>query len=297
MRALVTGATGFIGRQLVARLTRPVVLSRDAARARQSLGNVEAFDWDPVMGAPPAEALRDIQCVFHLAGDPVAQGRWTAAKKARVRESRVAGTANLVSALRAMQSRPEVLISASAVGYYGSRGDELLVETSSAGRDYLAEVCAAWEAAARGAIDLGVRVVTARIGIVLGKGGGALAKMLTPFRLGLGGRLGSGQQWMPWVHVDDTVGLLLHVAENPGISGAVNVVAPHPATNAEFTRTLAHQLRRPALLPMPAAALRLAFGEFAEVLLASQRVQSTVAQQSGYAFRYPELSAALAAAL
>ncbi len=294
MLALVTGGTGFIGRALVARLEAPRVLSRDAARARASLGaGVEAFAWDPEAGPPPAAALDGVEAVFHLAGDSVGEGRWTAAKKARIRDSREKGTRNLVAALAALPKRPRVLVSASAVGWYGDRGEEVLDEAAPAATDFLGEVCAAWEAEARKAEALGVRVVRLRLGVVLGEGGGALGRMLLPFRLGVGGRLGSGRQWMPWVHRDDVVGLALHAAATASLSGAVNAVSPNPVTNAEFTRTLGRVLRRPAFLPAPAFALRLALGEFAEVLLASTRAVPRTAEQSGYRFRHPDLEQAL----
>ena len=297
MRALVTGATGFLGRRLLNSLTRPVVLSRDPERARRALGEAaQPFGWKPEAEPPPAEAFRGVEAVFHLAGEPVAEGRWTAAKKERIRQSRVRGTRNLVTAIESLPERPRLLVSVSAVGFYGDRGEEVLEETAGPGSDFLAQVSREWEAEAGRASSLGVRVVTPRIGIVLGQGGGALAKMLTPFKLGLGGRLGSGRQWMPWIHLDDVVGLMLHAAEKNEISGAMNTVSPTAVTNSEFTRTLASVLRRPAIFPVPALAIRLAFGEMAEVLLASQRVVPRVAEKTGYRFRYPGLAEALRAA-
>ncbi len=298
MRALVTGATGFLGRRLVKRLGRPVVLSRDPGLVRRVLGeDVEAFRWDPQGGPAPVEALRDVDTVFHLAGEPIAEGRWSAAKKDRIKDSRVLGTRNLVTAIESLSPRPRVLVSASAVGYYGDRGDETLDESAAPGGDFLAEVCQSWEAEANRASTLGVRVVTPRNGIVLDRAGGALAKMLTPFKLGLGGRLGSGRQWMPWIHLDDLIGMLLHAVEKNEISGAMNAVGPAPVTNREFTRTLASVLERPAIFPVPAPALRLAFGELASVLLGSQRVVPRVAEKTGYHFLFPDLVSALRAAL
>lgn len=297
MRALVTGATGFLGRSLLKRLDRPVVLSRRPEKARQLLGDVEAYAWQPEAGLLPAEALRGIEWVFNLAGEPVAEGRWTAAKKQRIRTSRICGTRALVSSMAALEDRPRVLISASAVGYYGARGDEPLDETGKPGSDFLAEVCQAWEAEAERARELGIRVVTPRIGIVLGRGGGALGKMLTPFKLGLGGRLGDGRFWMPWVHLDDVVGLLMHAAESHEVSGPVNAVAPSPATNAEFTSALASVLHRPAIFPVPAFALRLVLGEITSALLASQKVVPRVAERTDYRFNYPSLEEALREAI
>lgn len=295
MRALISGATGFIGRRLVAAVEQPVVVSRDAAGARRDLPGVEAFAWDMMAGPPLPQALAGVEAVFHLAGEPVAEGRWNDAKKRRIHDSRTVGTANLVRAIEAASPRPKVLVCASAVGYYGSRGDEILDETTSPGDDFLAHVCRDWEAAAGQARQLGVRVVNVRIGIVLGPGGGALGKMLLPFKLGLGGRLASGEQWMSWVHVDDVVGLMLHAAQHDDVAGPINAVSPAPVTNREFTRTLAGVLHRPAFFPAPAFALRLAVGEFAGVLLGSQRVMPRVAQRTGYPFWYSELAAALEA--
>lgn len=297
MRALVTGATGFIGKRLVKNLTRPVVLSRNPERARRLLGpDVEIFLWDSETGPPGPGAFRGVEAVFHLAGEPIAEGRWTAARKLRIRESRVRGTRHLVTALESLSERPRVLVSASAVGYYGDRGDAVLEETAAPGSDFLAEVCRDWEAEAARASTLGVRVVTPRTGIVLDKSGGALARMLPPFKLGLGGRLGSGRQWMPWVHLDDLVGLLLHAAAKNEISAAMNAVGPAPVTNREFTQTLASVLKRPAIFPVPAFALQVLFGEMASVLLGSQRVVPRVAESTGYRFRCPTLAEALRAA-
>ena len=292
MRALVTGATGFIGRRLVRELDRPLILSRRPEEARKILGAAEVHAWNPEEGPPPVEAFEGVEAIFHLAGDSVASGRWTAAKKARIRRSRVQGTANLVEGLRNLKSRPRVLVSASAVGYYGSRGDEVLEEASAPGTDFLAGVSVAWEAEAGRARELGLRVVTVRNGMVLGAGGGALARMLLPFKLGLGGRLGDGRHWMPWVHLDDVVGLMLDAAKSE-ISGAMNAVAPEPVINQEFTRTLARVLHRPAVFPVPRFALALLFGELSTLLLASQRVVPRVAERAGYKFRFTSLEEAL----
>jgi uncharacterized protein (TIGR01777 family) len=230
-------------------------------------------------------------------GEPAADGRWTAEKKRRIRDSRVVGTRNLVAGLAALDKRPRVLVSASAVGYYGDRGDELLDERSARGEGFLADVCVEWEREAMAAERLGIRVVCVRIGLVMSTAGGALAKMLPPFRLAAGGRLGNGRQWMPWIHIDDLVGILLHAARSDAIRGPINGVAPAPATNAAFTLALARAVRRPAVLPMPAFALNVAFGEMAGMLMASQRVVPALALRGGYAFSHPDVDGALASLL
>ncbi len=295
MRALVTGATGFIGRALIARLGEVVVLSRDAARTKLRLPAVEAHVWEPASKPPPSAALRGADVVFNLAGEALADGRWSAGKKARIRESRVLGTRNLVAGLAALDPdlRPRVLVSASAVGYYGDRGDEALDEGSTVGQGFLADVCNAWEQEAMAAERLDIRVVLIRIGIVLARGGGALDRMLIPFKMGVGGRLGGGRQWMSWIAIDDVVGILLHAAGNDHIRGAMNAVAASPVTNADFTQALGRAVRRPAVLPVPQAVLRIAFGEMSELLLASQKVFPRVAHSTGYTFRHPELAGAL----
>lgn len=297
MRVLITGATGFIGQELVKRLERPVVLSRSAESARAKLGDVTAIRWDAENEPPPATAFEGVDAVVHLAGEPVAEGRWNAEKKRRIRDSRILGTRNLVRGLAQLTTRPRVLISASAVGYYGSRGDDVLYEDAAAASDFLADICRDWEAESHRARDLGMRVLNPRIGIVLGKGGGAVAKMLLPFKLGLGGRLGDGHQWMPWVHVDDIVGLILYAIEREGLQGAVNATAPNPVTNREFTRVLAQVLHRPAIFPVPAFALKLAIGEFGDILLASQRAVPRALLDAGYEFKYPTLEGALRASI
>ena len=295
MKTLVTGGTGMVGPRLLRMLDQPVVLSRNPERAREKVGHLAGriIRWDPMAGPPPAEAFAGVEAVFHLAGESVAEGRWTAAQKARIRDSRVVGTRNLVQGIAQVSDRPRVLVSASAVGYYGDRGEEELTESASPGRDFLADVCVTWEKEALAAEKLGVRVVTERTGIVLGAGGGALAKMLTPFKLGAGGPLGNGRQWMPWVHVSDLARLYLHAAEHESIRGPMNAVAPHPVRNSEFTKALGRQLRRPAFMPAPYLGLRLLFGEFAQVLFASQRVVPQVALDTGFTFQYPDIAAAL----
>jgi len=295
MKALVTGATGFVGPRLLRLLEKPVALSRDPDRARGKIGHLvdRIVRWDPLQGPPPAEAFAGIDAVFHLAGESVAEGRWTAKQKEKIRDSRVVGTRHLVQGIAQSARKPAVLVSASAVGYYGNRGEEELTEAAPPADDFLARVCVEWEEAARAAERSGVRVVTARTGIVLGAGGGALQKMLTPFKLGGGGPLGNGRQWMPWVHVADLARLFMHAAETPSIVGPMNAVAPNPVRNSEFTKALARQLHRPAFIPAPYFGLRLVFGEFAQVLFASQRVVPRVAIDTGFQFQYPAIAEAL----
>jgi uncharacterized protein (TIGR01777 family) len=297
MRALITGATGFIGQRLLEQIGEPIVLSRHPESVRRLSASAKVYAWDPMAGLPPPEAFRGVEAVFHLAGEPIAEGRWNLDKKRRIMDSRKVGTANLVKGLEQLSERPPALVSASAVGYYGSRGDEVLHERSAPGGDFLAQVCIEWERAAQPAEALGIRVVNPRIGVVLDASGGALAKMLLPFKLGVGGRLGAGDQWMPWIHLDDLVGLLLHAATHSEVKGPMNAVAPNPVTNREFTRALAAAVHRPAILPAPAPLLKLALGEFGEALLSSQRAVPRVAEESGFHFRHPELGAALRAIL
>ncbi len=296
MNALVTGATGFVGRRLLARLDRPAILSRSAEKAANELAafGVRAFGWEPMEGLPPAAAFEGVDTIFHLAGDPVAEGRWTERKKARIRDSRVVGTRNLVAGLRGLAARPKTLVSASAMGYYGSRGEEELDENASPGSGFLADVCVGWEREAAAARELGIRVVPIRIGVVLGAGGGALAKMLTPFKFGLGSPLGNGRQYMPWVHIDDLVELMLFVAGNPNVNAPVNGVAPYPVSNREFTKTLGRVLGRPTFMPpVPPIALNLLIGEFGQVLLDSQRTVPRTLLNAGFRFRFETLEAAL----
>jgi len=242
--------------------------------------------------APPEEALREADAVVHLAGEPVAQ-RWSEAVKRRIRESRVMGTHNLVEGLAKLARKPAVLVCASATGYYGTRGDEVLTEGVAAGSGFLAETCVEWERAALTAEALGVRVALIRTGMALDPRGGALQKLLPPFRMGVGGRLGNGKQWVPWIHLDDLANLYAFALENP-VRGALNGAAPEPVTNADFTRALAAAVHRPAVLPIPAFAMGLLYGEMAQILFDSQRVVPNVAENMGFRFRFPQLPGALA---
>jgi len=294
-RALVTGATGLVGRGLLQRLDDAVVLTRDVAASERRLGSgVRAWPWQPDREPAPAAAFEGVDVVFHLAGEPVADGRWTEARKRRINDSRVLGTRHLVATLSKLAALPRVLICASGVDFYGHRGDAELREGASKGQGFLSDVCEAWEAEARVAESYGIRVVLARLGLVLAPRGGALARMLPPFRLGIGGKLGDGRQYLPWVHLDDAVGLLLHAAHDERLRGPLNVVAPEAVTNAEFTRALGQVLRRPAVLPVPRLALRVVFGELSQALLDSRRVVPGVALETHYEFRHPHLEPALA---
>jgi len=277
----ITGATGFIGRYMVESFSRDGHSVRALSRGA----------WDVLAGEPPAQSLTSADAVVHLAGTPVAQ-RWTREARRTIRDSRVLGTRHLVSALSKMPQRPEVLVCASAIGIYGDRGDEMLTEDSPVSTGFLADVCREWEAEADGAESLGVRVVKLRTGIALGRNGGALEKMLPPFRAFAGGRLGSGNQWMSWIHINDIVGLIRCALANP-MSGVVNATAPNPVRNLEFTQVLGAALHRPAIFPVPAPALRVLFGEMSSVLLASQRVLPKAAEAAGYSFAFPELGPAL----
>jgi uncharacterized protein (TIGR01777 family) len=297
MNITISGASGLIGRRLLKVLAKDghalTVLSRHAGTNLPP--GVRLSVWDAARGEPSADGLRDADAVVHLAGAPVAQ-RWNAQVKQEIRDSRVAGTRNLVQGLSKLSRKPRVLICASATGYYGSRGDEVLAESSTPGSDFLAEVCMAWEKEAQAAEALGMRVVRVRTGIVLDARGGALPRMLPPFKMGVGGKLGSGKHWMSWIHLDDLAALFHFALANP-VSGAVNGVSPNPVTNADFTRTLAAAVHRPAIFPMPAFALRLLFGEMGGILLASQRVAPKATESAGFKFRFPELAPALADAL
>jgi hypothetical protein len=293
MKILISGATGLIGSALVPLLTTGGHQVTRLVRSQPNPGTAEIL-WHPEAGIVDTQRLEGLDAVVHLAGENIAGGRWTAQQKAKIRDSRVRGTQVLCEALAQLAHPPTVLVCASAVGYYGHRGEEVLREESTPGKGFLAEVCRAWEAATAAAEQKGIRVVHLRFGMVLSTNGGALAKMLLPFRWGLGGPLGSGRQYWSWMALDDAIGALHHALVTDTLQGPVNAVAPHPVTNYEFTKVLGRVLKRPTLFPVPAFAARLVFGEMAnDLLLASTRVEPTRLLATGYVFRYPELADAL----
>jgi hypothetical protein len=292
MKVLITGSTGLIGSALAPFLSatgHPVI-----RMVRAATGRDQEVAWDPAKNQIDAGRLEGLDGVVHLAGENIAARRWNEEQKARIRDSRVKSTLLLSKTLARLERPPRVLVSASAIGYYGDRGDALLTETSSSGNDFLAQVCREWEEATDPAAQAGIRVVHPRFGVILSPNGGALAKMLTPFRLGLGGRIGSGRQWISWIAIDDAVGAIYHALTAESLHGPVNAVAPNPVTNRDFTKSLGRVLRRPTVFPMPAFMARLAFGEMADaLLLASARVEPRVLLDSKYHFLHEHLESAL----
>lgn len=299
MKIAITGATGLIGTRLVAALKARgddvTVLTRSPQRAAAALG-VEAVGWDALNEPAPSEALEGRGAVIHLAGEPVAQ-RWNVASKKAILDSREIGTRNLVAGIAASEPRPSVLVSSSAVGYYGKHGDEKIDEQCAPGSDFLAKVCVAWEREAVAAEQLGLRVVLIRTGIVLDADGGALKAMMPPFKAGVGGPVAGGKQYMPWIHADDIVGLYLAALDSSDWSGPVNGTAPTPVTNAEFSTVLGKALHRPSLFPVPGFVVRARFGEMAEIVTEGQRAIPAAAMENGYQFTEPELGQALASVL
>ena len=290
MNVLMSGATGLIGSSLSQELEEGGHSITRLTRSPQAANDIR---WDPDAGKIDGP-LEGYDAVVHLAGESIAEGRWTASKKVRIMQSRRKGTRLLAEAIAGLSEPPEVMVSASAVGYYGDRGNELLREDSGPGSDFLAEVCKAWEAAADPAREAGIRVVHPRFGIILSPKGGALGTTLPIFKLGGGGRIGSGRQWWSWVALDDVVGAIRHALENASVEGPVNVGSPNPVTNARYTKALGEVLNRPTVFPLPAPAARLLLGEVADaLLLASQRIDPAKLEETGYLFRYPELEGAL----
>jgi uncharacterized protein len=297
MKILVTGATGLIGRSLCRSLTDDghvvSAVSRSPSKPK-GLEAAEIHQWDTQSGPLSSAALDGVDAVVNLVGEPIDARRWSDQQKRLIRDSRVVTTRNLVEGLRLVERKPTVFVSGSAVGFYGDRGDEQLEETAPAGQGFMSEVCEEWEREAGRATELGMRVVQVRTGVVLSAEGGALKKMLAPFKLGVGGPLGSGKQWFPWIHIKDIVGIFRHAILTGTLAGPVNGVAPQPVTNGEFTRELGHALHRPAFLPVPEMALKVLMGEMSAVLFGSQRVVPKAALDSGYEFQYPLLAKALA---
>lgn len=305
MRVTLTGATGLIGPSLLASLgergAQVTILTRDPERARAKLGEVEAVRWNLMSEPAPAAALAGRDAVVHLAGAPVAQ-RWSKKVKQAIRASRVIGTRNLVGGIASVEQtdagqRPRTLVSSSAIGYYGAHGDEPLDEDAAPGSDFLAGVCVEWEDAASAAGELGLRVVQVRTGVVLDSDGGALSKMLPPFRLGVGGPVAGGRQYVSWVHAQDLVGMMIAALEDERWSGPINATAPEPVTNRDFSKALGAVLGRPALLPVPGAALRMLYGDMAEIVTSGARVMPAKPLVLGYQFGHPRLDEALRSAL
>jgi uncharacterized protein (TIGR01777 family) len=294
MKITLTGASGFIGGPLVDLLRREGHELTVLGRRDPRIGRF--FRWDSIADAVPVEAVDGAGAVIHMAGEPVAQ-RWNTEVKQRIRDSRVKGTDALVRAIEGSKVRPRVLVAASAIGFYGDRGEEPVNEDSRAGSGFLPDVCAEWESSAMKAEKLGVRVAMPRIGIVLHHSGGALQTMLPPFRMGVGGPIGSGQQWMSWIHRDDLVDMIHWCLMDDSISGPVNAVSPTPCRNVDFSKALGRVLSRPAFFPVPGLALKILYGEMASVVLSSQRVLPAVACGKGFQFQYPELDLALRAAI
>ena len=301
----VTGATGLIGPRLIAALqgsgAAVTVLSRDAGRAQERLRSaglrpVEVFDWDLMSEPAPVAALESRHAVVHLAGENIAR-RWSAEAKRAIRESRVTGTRNLLAGLEQADERPSTLVSSSGVGYYGAHGEEPLDEDAPPGKDFLARICVQWEDEASKASALGMRVVPVRTGVVLAKDGGALEKMLPPFRLGVGGPVAGGRQYVSWIHLDDLVGVMVAAVSDERWSGPVNATAPEPVSNRDFSRALGRALKRPALLAVPAVALKLLYGEMAEIVTEGARVVPAKPLVLGFQFVHAELDQALTSAL
>src|SRR6267154_2512692 len=299
MRILISGSTGFLGTALIdvlgrewhtiVRLVRPGTGNRDVGGAPAKTAR-----WDPVGGQFDAATTEGADALVHLAGASIADGRWNAARKNLLRISRIEATRHLIGALSKLKKPPRVIVAASAIGYYGTRGDETLTETSAPGNDFLAGLCREWEAETTRGAEFGARVVSLRFGIILAAHGGALPRMVTPFKIGVGGRLGTGRQWMSWLTLEETVSIIQFALASPGLAGPANAVTPNPVQNLEFTQVLARTLHRPALFPAPAFALRLALGEMADaLLLVSQKVKPSKLEQSGYRFAQSELPAAL----
>jgi uncharacterized protein (TIGR01777 family) len=296
MKVLIAGASGFIGSALVQRLSQRSDSVKLLSRKPQSPArgsNTEWLLWEPGVPGGWEQSVDGADGVINLAGEGIAEKRWTERQKELIRSSRIDSTQAIVKAIAKAKEKPKFLINASAVGYYGSRGDETLSEDSTPGKDFLARLCVVWEEEAKKAQDHGVRVALLRTGIVLAKGKGALAKMVTPFKLFVGGRLGSGKQWMPWIHIEDEIGLILFLIQNAAAQESFNATAPNPVTMDEFCKVLGKVLNRPSWAPVPASALTLLLGEMADMVLAGQRALPKAAEKLGYSFKHPTITEAL----
>ncbi len=300
MKVLITGGTGLIGTRLAQALTKrgdvPVVLSRDRARAKKALGEgVEVIEGNPAHEGKWTKTLSSCQAVVNLAGEPVFGRRWNDRQIERLRDSRIESTKHLVQAIAAAEPRPKVLVNASAIGFYGDAPEGEVNETSSSGDDVMARLCVDWEKAAEEVEAHGVRLVIVRIGVVLDRDGGAIKQMVTPFKLGVGGPVGSGKQWVSWIHLDDLVGVFLAALDNETFQGRINGTAPHPVRNKEFSQCLAAALHRPCFLPMPAFMLRLIYGEVAFLVITGQQVMPSRADELGFSFKHPTCQSAMQA--
>jgi len=298
MKVMVTGATGFVGKELIKKLNKNgheiMVLTRNSDSAQFRIPvHCEIVTWDPDRNSLPPSTLKGVDAVINLAGEGIAEGRWSPERKRALTQSRVLSARRLIDAMSYMNCKPQVFVSASAIGFYGNQEDELLDENSSKGNGFLSDVCQNWENEILKAKDLGVRTVAYRIGMVLGHDGGALNKMLPPFKLGVGGKLGSGSQWMSWIHINDLVNMMIHAIENPSINGIYNAVSPNPVRNKEFTKILGQVLKRPTIFPIPRFVLRIGLGELSELLLGSQKVTANKIGNTGFQFNYPQLEEAL----
>lgn len=302
MKVLVTGASGFVGKRVVEQLLNKgdqvVVLTRNTVKAAIHLGkDCQYYLWSDTTELPPEEAFEGVDAVINLMGEGIADKRWDEQQKKKIYDSRIIGTAKLVERIKGMAKKPSAFVSASGTGVYGNRGDEVLTEESSTASDFLAHVCKDWEGEANKAKDLGLRVAILRTGVVLGKNGGALAKMLLPFKMGVGGPVGSGKQYMSWIHVDDLAAMYVHAVRDPSYSGVFNATAPNPVTSKEFARELGKAVHRPAVFPVPAFVLKTIFGEMSQVLLDGQKVLPKRAQANKFKFRYPIVEMALVESL
>jgi uncharacterized protein (TIGR01777 family) len=298
MKVLVTGASGFVGRRVVAQLLQKnhevVVATRSIAKAAVVLGSqCKYVMWTDMNELPPAEAFVGVDAVINLMGENIGEKKWDEAQKKKIHDSRTIGTRNLVEAMKALPKKPRVLVNASAIGIYGARGEESLDENASTGNDFLATVCKDWEAEANKAKDLGVRVVVLRTGMVIGKNGGALKKMLPVFKIGLGGKLGSGKQYMSWIHVDDLAAMYVQAVEDNTMSGPFNAVSPYPATNEEFTKALGQRLHRPTIFPAPEFAIKKMLGEMSTIVLDGQKVVPAKFKERKFQFRSATLEKSL----